>query len=437
MQLISVYETFLYYCCLLIVSRYVFGYVPKKHIMYLSFVVFVPLTFAARYLDPLWYGCLYLLFAVLQFFLLKWIFNHVRIGILSFFYVLIFCINVIGINLISLIFPTCFLEIDVVFNTVSTVVFVLLCAGTTRMKIRSVIEWIPKYLLWIMTFLLIATTALSALFLGDTATTHRDAWERLQQISLLLLQLSICIVLPTLILNAISNSRLKSLTENYEQQIYAQAEHYKNLAAANLELRRFKHDFQNTRIAIEKLLADGDHAQALALMQQCSNAMERPGGLALTFDTGNGIADALLTDKQEKATACDTHIVFKGVITPNYLSPTDLCVILGNTLDNAIEACEKVETAADKIIQVNCNCSNGFLFLSVCNPIGEKVVIRDNHIATTKENKTLHGFGLYSLQSVVKRYDGEVKLSSTEDTFTVKIALCLTSVKEPTIQHAN
>ena len=204
-----------------------------------------------------------------------------------------------------------------------------------------------------------------------------------------------------------------------------------------MELRRFKHDFQNTRIAIEKLLADGDHAQALTLMQQCGNAMEQPGGLALMFDTGNGIADALLTDKQAKAAARDIRIVFDGVITPNYLSPTDLCVILGNTLDNAIEACEKINAATAKIIRVNCSCSNGFLFLSVCNPIGEKVVIRDNHIATTKENKTLHGFGLYSLQSVVKRYDGEVKLSSTEDAFTVEIALCLTSVKEPTIQHAN
>ena len=67
----------------------------------------------------------------------------------------------------------------------------------------------------------------------------------------------------------------------------------------------------------------------------------------------------------------------------------------------------------------------GFLFLTITNPIAEKVLIRNNHIATTKEDKTLHGFGLYSLHSIVKKYDGEVKLSATENSFTINVDLCI------------
>ena len=436
MQLISVYETFLYYCCLLIIAKYIMGYKSNDILLRLSFFVFIPLTIFAVNSNTSLYHTAYILFVFAQFLLIKLIFK-VRLQLFIFLYIMLYCTNMIVIALLITLFPDHTTIIDIVVNSLSFVVCLIVCLTKTRYKIQHLFSHVPTRILIFSTLLLITSAILSASILGKDIAIHSNIFSLYIHLATFGILSIVSIVTPILIANAISNNELKELTENYEQQIHAQAEHYKNLAAANLELRRFKHDFQNTRIAIGKLLADGDHAQALTLMQQCGNAMERPGGLALMFDTGNGIADALLTDKQTKADACNARIVFSGAITPNYLSPTDLCVILGNTLDNAIEACEKINAATAKIIRVNCSCSNGFLFLSVCNPIGEKVVIRDNHIATTKENKTLHGFGLYSLQSVVKRYDGEVKLSSTEDAFTVEIALCLTSVKEPTIQHAN
>ena len=155
------------------------------------------------------------------------------------------------------------------------------------------------------------------------------------------------------------------------------------------------------------------------------NTLENANGFSIMYDTGNGIADALLSDKQQKALACNCNIVFQGAIPLNHLMPTDICVILGNTLDNAIEACEKCKTTEPLTITVTCNCNSGFMFLSITNPISEKVKINNNHIATTKENKTLHGFGLYSLHSVVKKYEGNIELKSTDTTFTANIDLCL------------
>ena len=109
------------------------------------------------------------------------------------------------------------------------------------------------------------------------------------------------------------------------------------------------------------------------------------------------------------------------------LSPTDLCVILGNTLDNAIEACQALSANEQKTIVVTSEYRSGFWFLKIHNPIAKSVAIHNNHVATTKANKTLHGFGLYSLHSVVQRYDGEVRLSSTDDCFTVDIDMCVTT----------
>ena len=222
-----------------------------------------------------------------------------------------------------------------------------------------------------------------------------------------------------------SNNRLKQLTASYEQQILAQAEHYKKLAESNFELRRFKHDFKNMSIALEKLLDSKEHPEALQVFKQYNKTLENPLGSSIIYDTGNGIADALLADKQARALSYNSNIVFQGSIPADYLLPTDICVLLGNALDNAIEACEKIKSVDTLTIDVSSNCNSGFMFLSITNPVCEKVNISNNHITTTKENKTLHGFGLYSLHSVVKKYDGNVELKSTDDSFTVNIDLSL------------
>ncbi len=99
--------------------------------------------------------------------------------------------------------------------------------------------------------------------------------------------------------------------------------------------------------------------------------------------------------------------------------------MLGNTLDNAIEACQKFPLEQEKTISIQCKCAGSFLFYKIVNPVTKKVEITNNYITTSKENQTLHGFGLYSLNSVVKKYNGEIKLSSTDNEFSVNIDLCM------------
>lgn len=427
MNLISTYDAFLYYCCLLFISHYILDSLPHIKILLLSFFLFVPLIIFNLNGNTNLYNFTFVFFFVIQFIALKLIFRDVPFFYLAFSYIIIDSINTLLITIITTLVPFNDFLIDFIVNSITSVLFILTCLTKTRIKIRLILELSPRYVLVIVSILLIATSFLSLLIIGSSNAINQNAWNKTLNLALIILLFTISTVFPIFILNAISNNQLKSLTTNYEQQIQAQAEHYKNLAAANFETRRFKHDFKNMSIAIEKLLADGRHEQALALLQKYNNTLNSPSDFHPAFDTGNGIADALLTDKSEKASAFNAEITFNGAIPQEALSPTDLCVILGNTLDNAIEACQKLDPKMNKTIFINCNCSSGFLFLSITNPVSEKVIIHDNHVATTKENKTLHGFGLYSLHSVVKRYDGEVRLSSTDDCFTVDIDMCVTT----------
>ncbi len=427
----SIYNSFLYYSCLLLIARYILNCIPRKIALILSFLAFIPLAFLvipnANYLRFL----AHITFQLLQFGLLLISFKEIKIRQLIFSYILLYCFNSIIISVLIPFVPASYNYIDIAVNTVTAVLCSALCLTGNRYKIQEMLAWTPKYLKVISCLLLMIAALMAGLISFFQQGDFPEVWNSWIQTLTSFLLVVICLVVPVIFVISNSNTRLKTLTMDYEQQIHAQAEHYKNLAEANYEVRKFRHDFKNIQIAIETLFTQGKYDEAMALLRQCGHSLENPPGLHPKFDTGNGIADALLTDKQEKAVGHNTHIAFRGVIPPETLSPTDLCVLLGNSLDNALDACKKMPIEESKTVSIACDCSSGFLFLTVTNPIAERVQINNNHIVTTKENKTLHGFGLYSLHSIVKKYDGDIQLSATEDSFTIHIDLCLMPAAKP------
>ena len=164
--------------------------------------------------------------------------------------------------------------------------------------------------------------------------------------------------MPILMLIAISHSQLKTQNIMYKQQLHAQAEHYQKQAENSYEIKKFKHDFKNIIIGVESLIAQGDYARASEMIQNFRNAIDA-SSLNIKYTTGSEILDALLTDKQSIATQYNTTIQFDGCLPKNILSPTDLCIIFGNTIDNAIEACQKIDSQEPKEITIDCNsCGN-------------------------------------------------------------------------------
>lgn len=428
------YETILYGCCIIFVVKNIFNidFAGKKNIL-LSLILGIPLILFCFFVDDFIFRVVYIISQLVIILAIKVLFGKIKLGRIISIYIVLYSINIIIIIFCFLIvssFTDNYEWIDPLVNTVTAVLCVFICRSQFKHTIRQIVEWIPKSIKIITLFLLVIEALVSSVIFESSYFEYQHIWDVFSKVLLGLFLLAICLVLPFLILNSISNKQLKRLTENYERQIKAQAEHYKNLAKSNYELRRFKHDFKNISIAIEKMLADGQNLQVLKMVKDCNDSLDGHGNPLLKFDTGNGIADALLTEKQMRADEVNAEIAFDGAITQDYLSPTDLCVILGNTLDNAIEACENLPIENRKTITVVSNCNSGFMFLSISNPIHEKVKINKNHISTTKENKTLHGFGLYSLNSVVKNYDGSVELNSTDDNFTINIDLCLVGTQK-------
>jgi len=106
------------------------------------------------------------------------------------------------------------------------------------------------------------------------------------------------------------------------------------------------------------------------------------------------------------------------------IEPVDLCIILGNALDNAIEECQRIEDdSVKKEIVLKMICKNDQLFISVANPMSGKAIIRDGRFVTIKPDARNHGFGLKNIESVVQKYDGILDILTENNIFKLNIAL--------------
>ena len=351
----------------------------------------------------------------------KWIFPSFKFRYYLVFQLFLTCYTDLALHLVYLIWDVCIDWMVIVY----LVVYVI-CLGVLLSPIRHLFRQIylhtPTYVLWITAISLTVSIDLIEYVGILYIESPNDSLKKTFLAVTLVTTAGLSIMFPAVMFVSSINKRLRGLAANYEAQIQAQATHYQTLAASNFEIRRFRHDYKNTRIAIEQLLSDGQTEQALQVLRDCEDSLRHPN---ILFDTGNGIADALLTDKQRLAVRQYADIHFRGSIPSNVLAPTDVCVLLGNTLDNAIEACAKLTHDEKHIISVTCDCSSGFLFLTIKNPIQDRVIIQNNQVMTTKEDKAAHGFGIQSLHTVAKKYSGTVKLNADDGYFTVTTDLCL------------
>ena len=225
----------------------------------------------------------------------------------------------------------------------------------------------------------------------------------------------IVFIVAKLIKVSVSAHEYEHISELLSVQIEKQIDYYCKVTEIYNELRCFRHDLDNHLICLRKLVSESSMEQALSYMDGM-NDMCRP--LREYYDTGNIIADAILNDKSSRARSSGTEIVFNGFVPTIGILNTDLCTIFSNVLDNAVEACEKDDKALKKKITIDSEFSQGYYFLTISNPVFEKVRIEKNgKIKTSKEDKMLHGLGIANVIKAVKKYDGTSSFNVNDNTF--------------------
>lgn len=238
----------------------------------------------------------------------------------------------------------------------------------------------------------------------------------------------ICLIASIFILIYLYDSLSRMFNERARAIVALREKDYYHEQAALLkekyeELRHYRHDMKNRMIVVEQMIKDKQYDMVLKYTEELS---EKFGQISLYCNTGNIALDSIINYKVAKMVESnimvETNIAIPEKIT---IDEDDLIVILGNLLDNAIEAVECMNTNNHKYIYLDFEYDKGSVWICVKNSYDNKINYDGERLLTRKGDTVLHGIGLHSVESVVKKYNGLIDIVPKQDFFVVDILLYL------------
>jgi len=215
---------------------------------------------------------------------------------------------------------------------------------------------------------------------------------------------------------------LKNLNNLYAKQLQLCEQQVMEREETMLSIRSMRHDMKNHLVLIRETLDNKNLEKAEEYID--SLIVDTISKKEIVVNTGNVVIDSLVNFKH--AIAEKEGIEFKTNIVVPYNLPcedADICIILGNILDNAIEAATLVEEGK-RYINLNITAKRNNLAIVMKNSFVHKIQKgMDGIIVTSKQNKQEHGYGLISVNRAVEKYNGTMNIEYTENEFIVTIIL--------------
>lgn len=196
-------------------------------------------------------------------------------------------------------------------------------------------------------------------------------------------------------------------------------ENYKAINEIYMSNAKLYHDLNNHLNVLYQLLDKGNEDEAKKYIKEISKPILK---LSQTIWTGVDVVDVIINSKIEKMKEKGIAFEINAEFPQNTnIMPHDICTILANLMDNAIEATSKLQNC--RSISLTIRIINHFLMIKVSNSCIENKEEFNQYPETTKENKELHGWGLPSVMDAVEKYNGTLKCVNQDNQFVVKIIL--------------
>ena len=188
-----------------------------------------------------------------------------------------------------------------------------------------------------------------------------------------------------------------------------------------MTMRGWRHDYHNHLQSLKGFLSLNKVDQMKNYLNELETDLD---SIDTLYHSGNLQLDSILNAKLAIAEKGHIRIHCDASIPPQlHVSDLDLCVILGNLLDNAIESCRKIKNPDERFIRVYIGILKKQLYISITNATSETVKQRTDHYFTTKRGD--HGHGLKRVDQVVKKYDGYLNRQNEPGVFATEIVLPL------------
>lgn len=195
--------------------------------------------------------------------------------------------------------------------------------------------------------------------------------------------------------------------------------HYQEVENMYRQIRGWRHDYRN-HIQMMKALAANDDIEGLrAYLDELDEDLNT---VDTVVKTGNAMADAILNSKISLAKAKDIPVHVDAHIPVKLrMSELDLCVIIGNLFDNAIEASLAL-SPSERMIRVYMDMKGTQLYISFTNFTAQKKREKIGGLFQTTKGEG-HGFGLVRIDNIIERLDGYLSRNSEDGAFTTEILI--------------
>lgn len=210
-------------------------------------------------------------------------------------------------------------------------------------------------------------------------------------------------------------NNLSAILFEHEKEYYY--EQCKYMEASAESARSFRHDTKNHLLSIANHIKIGNHKEAEEYIYKIIGS--KLDSKKTFSNTGNIAVDSVINFKLNEAEK-NCIQVSADIQIPNnlLLDPSDITAIMGNLIDNAIEACLKLEQDKRRLT-VCISYEKGRLFIEAENTFNGVISIRYGRITTLKSDKLNHGYGLKNVEKIMEKYDGFIDHNCKDGLFKI------------------
>lgn len=194
---------------------------------------------------------------------------------------------------------------------------------------------------------------------------------------------------------------------------------YNEMHSSQELIRQQVHDFKNHLRTIDGMLENTSKVK-----DYTQNLLETSYSYARMCNCGNEIIDSIINCKKAEAKEKNIHFEYNICLSaPLNIKSIDICAILANQIDNAIEACMKIDNE-DRKITVHISQKEAFVFFKVINTTATNPFDKNRDLLTTKNNNDgLHGFGIRIIRETAEKYNGAAENSYKDGKFSSAVML--------------
>ncbi len=247
---------------------------------------------------------------------------------------------------------------------------------------------------------------------------HDVVVERIM-LMMLILMIAVNIIVHYLLyrIHFVNSKEVRSKELEKELELYKN--NTKMLQEKYKEIKKIRHDIHNSYLIIAQL---AERNQIEDIKDYVGAKTDELEDRSMIF-TGCVYVDALLVSKLISIKKHNIQLEYQlNKIDCTNLDELDVCSILGNLLDNAIESCLKVEKN-EKVVQLKIKSDNDKLFIHLNNSTAENVTQETVKGGTSKVEKNNHGMGMEIVEELVARYNGQFRWTVKNQTFNAQVLL--------------